>query len=96
MCSIRETTYKIFLKNACIGYKLPYNSPMPRTSWGLIERNKMTNCNWMVTLANAQRKALLNIGYPVQQVNAMSLADTTKELKSCGYDFKANSPLKNK
>jgi hypothetical protein len=56
----------------------------------------MTNCNWMVTLANAQRKALLNIGYPVQQVNAMSLADTTKELKSIGYDFKANSPLKNK
>jgi hypothetical protein len=57
---------------------------------------KMMNCNWMVTLANAQRKALLNIGYPVQQVSAMSLADTTKELKSIGYDFKANSPLKNK
>jgi hypothetical protein len=56
----------------------------------------MMNCNWMVTLANAQRKALLNIGYPVQQVSNMSLAETTKELKSIGYDFKANSPLKNK
>lgn len=55
----------------------------------------MMNCNWMVTLANAQRKALINIGYPVQQVSNMSLADTTKELKSIGYDFKANSPLKN-
>jgi hypothetical protein len=56
----------------------------------------MTNSNWMVTLAIAQRKALINIGYPVQQVSNMSLADTTKELKSIGYDFKANSPLKNK
>ena len=56
----------------------------------------MTNSNWMVTLAIAQRKALINIGYPVQQVNNMSLTDTTKELKSIGYDFKANSPLKNK
>jgi hypothetical protein len=56
----------------------------------------MTNSNWMVTLAIAQRKALINIGYHVQQVSNMSLADTTKELKSIGYDFKANSPLKNK
>jgi Holliday junction resolvasome RuvABC DNA-binding subunit len=50
----------------------------------------------MVTLANAQRKALLNLGYTNQQVNAMSLADTTQELKNLGYDFKANSSLKNK
>jgi len=57
---------------------------------------KMTNCNWMVTLANAQRKALIGFGYTNQQVNAMSLQDTTQELKSLGYDFKKNSPLKNK
>jgi len=56
----------------------------------------MMNSNWMVTLANAQRKALLGMGYTFQQVNSMSLADTTQELKSLGYDFKANSPLKNK
>jgi hypothetical protein len=56
----------------------------------------MMNCNWMVTLANAQRKALIGFGYSTQQVNAMSLADTTQELKSLGYDFKKNSPLKNK
>jgi hypothetical protein len=56
----------------------------------------MMNSNWMVTLANAQRKALLGMGYTSQQVNGMSLADTTQELKSHGYDFKANSPLKNK
>ena len=54
------------------------------------------NCNWMVTLANAQRKALNNLGYTNQQVNSMSLADTTQELKNLGYDFKANSPFKNK
>ena len=54
------------------------------------------NCNWMVTLANAQRKALINFGYTTQQVNAMSLSDTTDELKTLGYDFKANSPFKNK
>ena len=57
---------------------------------------KMTNCNWMVTLANAQRKALIGFGYSNQQVNAMSLQDTTQELKLLGYDFKKNSPLKNK
>ena len=56
----------------------------------------MMNSNWMVTLANAQRKALVNYGYTTQQINAMSLADTTKELKSLGYDFKKNSPFKNK
>lgn len=58
--------------------------------------NMMMNCNWMVTLANAQRKALISLGYSNQQVNCMSLSDTTQELKSLGYDFKANSPLKNK
>lgn len=56
----------------------------------------MINCNWLVTLANAQRKALINFGYSVQQVNAMSLTDTTEELKNLGYNFKANSPFKNK
>lgn len=56
----------------------------------------MMNCNWMVTLAVSQRKALLKFGYTSQQVNAMSLADTTQELKNLGYDFKANSPFKNK
>ena len=56
----------------------------------------MMNCNWMVTLANSQRKALIGLGYSNQQVNAMSLNDTTQELKSLGYDFKANSPFKNK
>jgi hypothetical protein len=56
----------------------------------------MMNSNWMVTLAIAQRKALIGFGYTSQQVNAMSLNDTTQELKSLGYDFKANSPFKNK
>jgi hypothetical protein len=56
----------------------------------------MMNCNWMVTLANAQRKALLNFGYPSQQVSAMSLAETTDALKALGYNFKTNSPFKNK
>jgi len=56
----------------------------------------MMNANWMVTLAIAQRKALLDMGYTSQQVNSMSLADTTQELKSLGYDFKSNSPFKNK
>jgi hypothetical protein len=56
----------------------------------------MMNANWMVTLAIAQRKALRDLGYTNQQVNAMSLADTTQELKKLGYNFKANSPFKNK
>jgi hypothetical protein len=56
----------------------------------------MMNSNWMVTLAIAQRKALIGFGYTNQQVNAMNLAETTQELKSLGYDFKANSPFKNK
>ena len=56
----------------------------------------MMNCNWMVTLAIAQRKALIDYGYTAQQVNAMSLNDTTQELKNLGYNFKANSPFKNK
>jgi hypothetical protein len=71
------------------------HQPTAKRKW-VIKEIKMTNSNWMVTLAIAQRKALINIGYPVQQVSNMSLADTTKELKSIGYDFKANSPLKNK
>ena len=56
----------------------------------------MMNANWMVTLAIAQRKALRDFGYTNQQVNAMSLAETTQELKNLGYNFKANSPFKNK
>jgi hypothetical protein len=39
---------------------------------------------------------LVGFGYSAQQVNAMSLAETTQELKSLGYNFKKNSPLKNK
>jgi hypothetical protein len=50
----------------------------------------------MVTLANAQRKALVGFGYTAQQINAMSLNQTTDELKTLGYNFKANSPFKNK
>ena len=56
----------------------------------------MMNCNWLVTLANAQRKALLQYGYSMQQINSMCLKETTEELKKLGYDFKANSPFKNK
>jgi len=37
----RETTYKIFFKSACIGYKLPYNSPMPQTKGTNRKVNKM-------------------------------------------------------
>ena len=58
--------------------------------------NKMMNSNWMVTLAVSQRKALIGFGYTTQQVNAMSLAETTEELKTLGYNFKTNSPFKNK
>ena len=54
------------------------------------------DCNWMVVQAIAQQKALVNLGYTVQQVKAMSLAETTEELKNLNYDFKANSPFKNK
>lgn len=63
---------------------------------GSFKEIKMMNCNWMVTLAVSQRKALIGFGYTNQQVNAMSLADTTQELKNLGYNFKTNSPLKNK
>ena len=56
----------------------------------------MMNANWMVTLAIHQQKALLGFGYTKEQVNAMSLADTTAELKKLGFNFKANSPFKNK
>ena len=54
------------------------------------------DCNWMVVKAVSQQKALVKLGYTVQQVNAMDLAETTNELKKLGYDFKANSPFKNK
>jgi len=50
----------------------------------------------MVTLAVNQRKALIGFGYTNQKVNAMSLAETTQKLKNLGYNFKTNSPLKNK
>jgi hypothetical protein len=62
----------------------------------VLRRNKMMNSNWMVTLAVSQRKALIGFGYTTQQVNAMSLAETTEELKTLGYNFKTNSPFKNK
>ena len=55
----------------------------------------MMNCNWMVTLAASQQKALISFGYSRCDVMEMSLKETTKELKKLGYDFKANSPLKN-
>jgi len=57
---------------------------------------KMMDCNWLVKLAVSQQKALVKLGYTVQQVNAMSLEDSTQELKKLGYDFKSNSPFKNK
>ncbi len=56
----------------------------------------MMNANWMVTLANSHRKALIRFGYTAQQVNAMDLKEASQELKKLGYDFKANSPFKNK
>jgi hypothetical protein len=56
----------------------------------------MMDCNWLVKLAVSQQKALVKLGYTVQQVNAMSLEDSTQELKKLGYDFKSNSPFKNK
>ena len=56
----------------------------------------MTNSNWLVTLAISQRKALIGFGFTAQQVNDMSLSETTEELKKLRYDFKANSPFKNK
>ena len=56
----------------------------------------MMNSNWLVVQAVSQQKALVKLGYTVQQVNAMGLKETTKELKKLGYDFKANSPFKNR
>jgi len=69
---------------------------MPQQTADFKKEMKMMNCNWMVTLAVAQRKALVGFGYTAQQVNAMSLAETTQKLKNLGYNFKKNSPLKNK
>jgi hypothetical protein len=57
---------------------------------------EMMNANWMVTLANSHRKALAGFGYTAQQINAMDLKEAAQELKKLGYDFKANSPFKNK
>jgi len=56
----------------------------------------MMDCNWLVVQAISQQKALVKLGFTAQQVNAMSLADTTEELKKLNYNFKANSPFKNK
>ena len=56
----------------------------------------MMNSNWLVVQAISQQKALVKLGYSVQQVNAMNLAETSKELKKLNYDFKANSPFKNR
>ena len=78
-------------------FSLLYNAPMPQQfRIGSFRSIKMMNSNWMVTLAVSQRKALIGFGYTNQQVNTMSLAETTQELKTFGYDFKANSPFKNK
>lgn len=56
----------------------------------------MTNANWMITLANSHRKALAGLGYTAQAINAMDLKEAEQVLKKLGYDFKANSPFKNK
>jgi hypothetical protein len=56
----------------------------------------MTDSNWLIILATSQRKALIDIGYSPASVNLMDLKETTKELKLFNYDFKKNSPLKNK
>lgn len=57
----------------------------------------MINYNWMVTLACAYEKALINTyNYSKRDVEQMNLEEKEKELKKLGYDFKKNSPLKNK
>lgn len=57
----------------------------------------MINCNWMVTLANAYDNALISTyNYSKCDVGQMNLKEKEKELKKLGYDFKKNSPLKNK
>lgn len=57
----------------------------------------MINYNWMVTLAYAYDKALINTyNYSKCDVEQMNLEEKEKELKKLGYDFKKNSPLKNK
>lgn len=57
----------------------------------------MINYNWMVTLANTYGKALISTyNYSKCDVEQMNLEEKEKELKKLGYDFKKNSPLKNK
>ncbi len=56
----------------------------------------MINSNWLIILAISQRKALIDIGYSPAAVNLMDLKETTKELKLFNYNFKENSPFKNK
>lgn len=57
----------------------------------------MMNCNWMVTLAISHRKALMgSYGYTLAQVNQMDLSELEAALKSVGYNFKVNSPFKNR
>lgn len=57
----------------------------------------MANCNWMVTLANSYYKALTEqYGYSKCYVVEMDLKEKEGELKKLGYDFKKNSPFKNK
>ena len=54
----------------------------------------MMNSNWMVKLAIYQRNQLVKTyGKNITEVDAMSLAETTKELKKLGHDFKKNSPF---
>lgn len=55
----------------------------------------MMNCNWMVKLAVHNKKALIGYGVPLSEVEAMDAREVQRELKKRGYDFKANSPLKN-
>lgn len=55
----------------------------------------MMNCNWMVKLAAHKQAALIGFGYGKGDVEDMSMREVERELKKLGYDFKANSPLKN-
>lgn len=56
----------------------------------------MTNSNWLVTVANSNRKALISYGVDSKEVAAMDLKEVAKALKDRGYNFKANSPVRNR
>lgn len=56
----------------------------------------MMNCNWMAKLAAHNQTALINYGYSANEVKAMSAREVELQLQKLGYDFKSNSPFKNK